>query len=132
MCKISVFLICAVLISGCINSSQRDHVGNRQFEQDAAQAELSIYENVIETVSASLNSVGNKVLDAKIVASLNAQYIADDYIDALHVNVDSGNGHVTLTGRVSTEYLIRRASAIALSTKGVESVNNKLYVVERY
>lgn len=71
---------------------------------------------------------GDKVADAAITASVNADLAKDNDLSALKINVDTTNGHVTLHGTAPSEDAKERATKLASNVKGVTSVDNELSV----
>lgn len=66
--------------------------------------------------------------DAGITAAVKTDLIKAPEISALHINVDTKAGAVTLTGTVPSEAIKTQAGDIAKAAKGVTSVNNNLTV----
>lgn len=73
---------------------------------------------------------GNAVGDATLTTKVKTQFLADDNISGLKIDVDSKNGVVTLTGNVPTAAEKARALKVAKSTEGVKSVVDRLKVVK--
>jgi len=69
--------------------------------------------------------------DATITSRINAAMIKDDLVKAHQVDVDTVDGHVTLTGVVKTRPESLRAAEIATSVPGVKSVRNNLQIGEK-
>jgi osmotically-inducible protein OsmY len=74
------------------------------------------------------DSMGDKVADAAVTASVNADLAKDPDLSALKINVDTVNGHVTLHGTAPSENAKQRATKLAGNTKGVTSVDNQLTI----
>lgn len=66
--------------------------------------------------------------DAAITSRINAQYVKDDLVSAMDVNVDTYNGVVTLRGRVPSARAAERAVVLARATSGVTRVVSRLDV----
>jgi osmotically-inducible protein OsmY len=73
-------------------------------------------------------TMGQKVDDAKITASVKAKLVADQAKSLVHVDVDTRNGMVHLQGSVPTERDKMQAEQLAKATDGVVSVQNDLVV----
>jgi hyperosmotically inducible protein len=71
---------------------------------------------------------GDKIDDASITAKVNASLAADKDLSAIKIDVDTQNGVVTLSGPAPSATARERASEIARTVKGVNSVNNQLTV----
>lgn len=76
-------------------------------------------------------SVGQMADDAAITANVNSALIKDKVVKARHIDVDTLEGHVTLTGMVDTREEAARAVLIARGVSGVKSVRNNLQVGHR-
>jgi hyperosmotically inducible protein len=67
--------------------------------------------------------------DARITSTIKTRLVADKYVDALSVNVDTYEGEVRLTGQVTNTIARDQAGRIAAGVDGVKSVGNELKVV---
>lgn len=74
------------------------------------------------------NDVGDKVSDAVITTSVNAELAKDDKLSALKINVDTSEGRVMLKGTAPSAADKDRATQLAQSVKGVTGVDNQLRV----
>lgn len=81
-------------------------------------------------VGADERSFGSIIDDGAITSSLKTRMVADKYLGALDINIDTYQGRVTLTGHVSKSGYIQRASRLANSITGVRSVRNRLIVIK--
>ncbi|HEV2694655.1 MAG TPA: BON domain-containing protein [Verrucomicrobiae bacterium] len=70
----------------------------------------------------------NATSDARAVTEIKAKYVADSTLSAWDISVSCAQGHVTLTGMVSSPEDIGRAVAIALDADGVRDVTSTLTV----
>src|SRR5215218_189013 len=66
--------------------------------------------------------------DAGITAKVKAKLIADPEVNALHIDVDTLDGRVTLSGKVASEDLKAEAEKLASRTEGVKEVVNRIQV----
>jgi hyperosmotically inducible periplasmic protein len=73
-------------------------------------------------------TVGEKVDDKAILASVKTKLVAEKPSNLTKVNVDVTDGTVYLTGNVESAEQKMRAEALAKDTKGVRSVVNNLQV----
>lgn len=81
-----------------------------------------------DSTMASTESVGSKVEDATITASVNAALVKDKDLSAMKIDVDTKNGSVTLHGPAPTATARERATTLAKAVKGVNSVDNQLVI----
>lgn len=63
------------------------------------------------------------VSDSWITTKIKADFLADDDIKGLDINVSTTNGVVTLAGLLDSQALVDKAVAVAQGTKGVKSVD---------
>jgi hyperosmotically inducible protein len=68
------------------------------------------------------------ISDATITARINTQLAADPSLSAIHIDVDSKNGHVRLSGTAPDSTSRDRATVLASAVNGVQSVDNLLKV----
>jgi hyperosmotically inducible periplasmic protein len=77
-------------------------------------------------------NLGEKVADvasdARAVTEIKAKYLADSTLSAWSISVSCDQGHVTLSGTVSSADDIGRAVALALDADGVTDVTSTLAV----
>lgn len=71
---------------------------------------------------------GDKVADAVITTTVNAELAKDASLSALKINVDTADGRVALHGTAPSEAARERATQLASNVKGVVSVDNQLTV----
>ena len=83
---------------------------------------------VVPNAVAQDRTMGAKVDDAKITASVKTKLATDNAKNLVHVNVDTRNGMVHLQGSVPTERDKMQAEKLAKATDGVVSVQNDLVV----
>ena len=69
--------------------------------------------------------------DSTITTRVNHEMVKDDVVKARQIDVDTVDGHVTLTGVVGTSRESVRAVEIAQGVNGVKSVTNNLQIGER-
>ena len=76
--------------------------------------------------SNTTNSMAGAVDDAAITASIAAGFAKDADLSAIKIDVDTKQGKVSLYGPAPSASARDRATTIAKSIKGVNSVDNKL------
>jgi hyperosmotically inducible periplasmic protein len=72
--------------------------------------------------------ISDTASDARAVTEIKAKYLADSTLSAWSISVDCDQGHVTLSGTVSSADDIGRAVALALDADGVTDVTSTLAV----
>lgn len=72
--------------------------------------------------------VGPVVDDAVLTTKVKARLAADPEVAAVHIDVDTIDGRVTLSGKVASEELRQEAYKLATRTEGVKEVVNLLEV----
>lgn len=94
----------------------------------ARQAGDAIQEGA-ERVEEEIGPVAREVLsDADITARVKAKLIGDPEVAALHIDVDTLGGRVTLNGRVANAEQKAEAQELAQETEGVTGVVNLIVV----
>jgi hyperosmotically inducible periplasmic protein len=78
--------------------------------------------------TATRQSTGEMVDDASITTKIKAEFVRDETVKALQVNVDTFKGVVNLSGFVDTPAQKTRAEDIARTVSGVTSVRNNIEV----
>lgn len=102
--------------------------GAREVGQAADQAGAAL-ERGADRVEAEVGPVVREVLDdAGVTTRVKARLVADPEVNAFHIDVDTIDGQVTLSGKVATEYQRREAGELASRTDGVKTVNNLIQV----
>ena len=84
--------------------------------------------DMAQDAKAATDKAGDKVADAVITTSVNAELAKDSSLSALKINVDTDNGRVALRGTAPSEAARERATQLASNVKGVVSVDNQLSV----
>lgn len=74
------------------------------------------------------NDVTDKVRDAAITTSINAELAKDKDLSALKIDVDTQNARVRLNGTAPDAAARDRATALARAVDGVVAVDNQLVV----
>ena len=73
-------------------------------------------------------AAGDKVADAAITATVNAELAKDSSLSATKIDVDTAAGRVALRGTAPNVDARDRATQLAAHVKGVRSVDNQLVV----
>ncbi|HEY9421607.1 MAG TPA: BON domain-containing protein [Thermoanaerobaculia bacterium] len=68
--------------------------------------------------------------DAGVTAKVKARLMADPEVNAFHIDVDTMDGRVTLSGKVTNDEQKSEAEKLARRTEGVREVVNMLQVVD--
>ena len=71
---------------------------------------------------------GEYIDDSVITTKVKSLLAADDFLKSFEIGVETYKGTVQLSGFVSSQKAIDKASKIARSVKGVKSVKNDLIV----
>jgi hyperosmotically inducible protein len=71
---------------------------------------------------------GDKVADAVITTTVNAEFAKDSGLSATKIDVDTASGRVALRGTAPSAAARDRATELAIRVKGVRSVDNRLTV----
>lgn len=86
-------------------------------------------ERQAEKVEAEVGPVVRDVLDdATVTAKVKAMLVADPEVKAFHIDVDTLDGRVTLSGKVASEDQRAEAEKLASRTEGVKEVLNLIQV----
>ncbi|HET9213078.1 MAG TPA: BON domain-containing protein [Thermoanaerobaculia bacterium] len=109
-------------------TEERVQAGAREVKEGAREVGQAL-ERGAERVEAEVGPVVRDVLDdATVTARIKAKLVADPEVNAFHIDVDTVDGQVTLTGRVATELQRTEAGQLATRTEGVSVVNNLIQV----
>jgi hyperosmotically inducible protein len=73
-------------------------------------------------------STGEVIDDSTMTTKVKAKLFADDQLSGFAISVKTFEGEVTLTGAVKSAEQKEKATAIAQSVSGVNSVNNLLKI----
>ena len=82
-------------------------------------------------VATSERKTGRMLDDSTITTRIKNAMIKDEVIKAQKIDVDTVDGHVTLTGVVESSAVSRRAVQIAAGEAGVKSVKNNLLIGQK-
>ena len=87
-------------------------------------------EKIPEKIKEGTEQVENLALDASTTAAVKAKLMNDELVKARNIDVDTKNGHVTLSGDVSSTAEADQAIQLAQKVEGVKSVTSRLVVKE--
>jgi osmotically-inducible protein OsmY len=73
-------------------------------------------------------SAGEYVDDSVITTKVKALLAKDEFVKSFRISVETYKGIVQLSGFVNSQEAVNKASEIARSVKGVQSVKNNLIV----
>jgi hyperosmotically inducible protein len=100
-----------------------------QRDEQKARAQLArAAEKIGGAASAAVEAVQSTVEDAAITTHVNGAIAKDTALSALHVDVDTHEGHVSLSGQAPSIDARDRATRLAAGVDGVKSVDNRLEV----
>lgn len=96
--------------------------------RDAAEATRQAAAEARDATKGAADQASNKVADALITTSVNAELAKDPKLSSLRINVDTESGRVALRGTAPDMAAKERAAQLASAVKGVVSVDNQLTV----
>jgi len=99
-----------------------------QAAKDAGNAMKEASRDAQATGSQASTTMGEKIDDITITATVSTGLAKDPDLSAIKINVDTKDGVVTLNGPAPTAAAKDKATDIARQVKGVTSVNNQLVV----
>lgn len=100
-------------------------------EQKSEQAANSAKKEMAEAragAGKAADAAGEKIKDAAITTSINAELTKDASLSALKIDVDTNRGRVALRGTAPDATSRDRATLLAQRVDGVVSVENQLQV----
>jgi hyperosmotically inducible protein len=83
---------------------------------------------VREKAKAAGHSIADAAASARVTAVIKTKLVAEPGLSAFSINVDTTDGLVTLSGRVSSHEQVAKAVQLALATDGVNKVISTLQV----
>ncbi|MDO8375030.1 MAG: BON domain-containing protein [Pseudomonadota bacterium] len=99
-----------------------------QAAKDAGNAMKEASKDAQATGSQASTTMGEKIDDVTITATVSTGLAKDPDLSAIKINVDTKDGVVTLNGPAPSAAAKDKATDIAKQVKGVTSVNNQLVV----
>lgn len=83
---------------------------------------------VREKARSAGHSIADATANARVTAAVKGRLVAEPGLSAFSINVDTTDGLVTLSGKVSSHEQVGRAVKLALDTEGVRKVISTLQV----
>ena len=111
-----LFIAAGALIAGC-TTTKNAGVAIKEGATEAGQQ-----------VGDKAEDVGEKIEDASITSAIKMKFANDELVSASNIDIDTDEGHVTLTGTVDSRTEVTRAVRIARSVDGVKTVHSNLVV----
>lgn len=99
-----------------------------QAAKDAGKVMKEASKDAQATGSQASTTMGEKIDDVTITATVSTGLAKDPDLSAIKINVDTKDGVVTLKGPAPSAAAKDKATDIARQVKGVTSVNNQLVV----
>jgi len=115
-------------IDSGVSKTQQAGAEAKRDAKDATASAGAAADSAVDSTKQMGAVAADKIDDAAITAKVNASLAADKDLSAIKIDVDTQNGVVTLSGPAPSATARERASEIARSVKGVNSVNNQLTV----
>lgn len=126
-----------VVLTACGKTDDGQTVGQK-VDQSIATAEAKTSELKAEakeglaeakaSAEHAADSAAQKIDDAAVTATINAELVKDPALSAIKIDVDTQDGRVLLSGKAPTTDARDRATRIASAVKGVQSVDNRLVI----
>ena len=126
-----------VTLAACNRTQDERTVGQQvdsavaKVEQKTEQAATEVKKEMTEARDAAgqaMDATADKVKDAAITTTINAELARDSTLSALKIDVDTKGGRVLLKGTAPDAPARDRATLLAQRVDGVVSVDNQLQV----
>ncbi len=102
---------------------------NDLFDTEKIKKELARTGQVIrEKAHEAGQVISDAAANARITGAIKAKLLSDSTTDGMSIDVDTTDGVVTLSGKVSSHEQIARAMSLAMETEGVQKVVSTLQV----
>jgi osmotically-inducible protein OsmY len=112
-----------------MSDAVRAKLDTLELNGDQIKAELARNGKVFRRKAQDIgDKLADAASDARAVTEIKAKYAVDATLSAWNISVGCAQGHVTLSGTVSSADDIGRAIAIALDADGVRDVDSSLTV----
>lgn len=85
-----------------------------------------------ERMKSGMSKTGEKITDAWITTKVKWFFVGEDALKGSHIDVDTKDNVVTLSGTVASPAGRTRAVALAKSTEGVKNVVDRLTIASSY
>lgn len=109
-------------------SNDELHADASKSMSDARDKTVAAGRDVRDATKSTAEETGNKVSDAAITASVNAELAKDPNLSATKIDVDTSGGKVALHGSAPDAAAKDRATQLAQGVKGVQDVDNQLTI----
>lgn len=90
--------------------------------------QIMVQSDYVPVANSTARSYGEMIDDASITTAIKSKLLWSKHADGLSTNVDTKLGEVTLTGTADTILARDFAGSMAMNTRGVSEVNNKLVI----
>ena len=97
---------------------------------DEVKADEVKADAVMDKKTTAYETSETPVSDTWITTKVKADFLADETIKGLDINVSTTNGVVTLAGVLDSKTLVDKAIAVTKTIKGVKSVDSKALKVK--
>jgi len=133
-------LMAASLLAACDNSRDSETAGQKldsavsTVQQKGAELSADAKaagQDAMRAAGDATANVTDKAKDAAITTAVNAKLVADSSLSALKIDVDTVDGHVTLSGDAPDAAARDRAGELASEVDGVVAVDNRLAVAAK-
>lgn len=114
-----------------VTTQQKADELKAEASKEASQVKAGATEMAKDAKAAVGNAtekLGEKMADAAITTSVNAELAKDKSLSALKIDVDTANGRVALRGTAPSTSARERATSLTMAVKGVLSVDNQLSI----
>ena len=95
-----------------------------EIKEELARSSMVVREKTRKATGAISDATAN----ARITATIKGKFLAESGLASFHINVDTTDGLVTLSGTVSSPDDVAKAVRLALDTEGVHKVISTLQV----
>lgn len=127
LCVLGVLALPMIACSGPERETEQE-VGNTEVETETETDAAGNVEDVEKETESDVVDADVDLDDAGITAKVKTKYAADDAVKAIHVNVDTKDGVVTLSGHAPDQAAKDKAEQLAKETEGVTQVVNNLEI----
>lgn len=134
----ATLIVAATLgLAACDKSQENRTAGQKvdatvaKVEQKSEQASTEVKKDLDsagKAVGKAVDATTNKVKDAAITTSINAELARNASLSVLKINVDTDSGKVSLRGSAPNTAAREQATQLAQRVDGVVSVDNQLQV----
>ncbi len=133
----TIAIAAALGLAACDKGAQDRSAGQNvdaavaKVEQKTDQAAAEVKKDVTsakDAVGKAVDATVDKVKDAAITTSINAELAKDSSLSAMKIDVDTSGGQVSLRGTAPTPAARDQATLLAQRVEGVVRVDNQLQV----